>query len=121
VDIVDNDGVSVASSKLAYLLDVRIEDKFNLNSSWFWEKVLFPDITCISSTSITESNLNLSDPTQYTQNSVPFKTALASHASDDYEGISTVNINNSIYITDGGFPLKYDGKAVYRAGVPKSV
>ena len=91
VDIVDNDGASVTSSKLAYLLDVRIEDNFNLNSSWFWEVV-----PC---------------------SGIPFPNAV--NQPSNYEGISSVSINNAIYMTDGWFIMKYDGYSVYRSGMPK--
>ena len=37
------------------------------------------------------------------------------------EGISSQNLNQVIYITVGGFVFKYDGKSVYRAGVPKDI
>lgn len=37
----------------------------------------------------------------------------------DFEGASFVNINNACYITCGGFPMKYDGETVHRAGIPK--
>lgn len=98
--IVDDDGATVTSStNLAYLLDCVINDTtFALNPVYYWEIVPFPDST-----------------------SVPFVTTRDYNTSSDYEGISSVNLNNVIYITDGGFPMKYDGKAVYRAGVPSCV
>lgn len=51
--------------------------------------------------------------------SVPFPEVLGSTLA--LEGVGFVNLNNVIYLTVGGFPLKYDGKMVYRAGVPKSL
>lgn len=118
VDIVDQDGASVASSHLAYLLDVRIEDTFNLNASWGWEVVPHPNIK-----STTGTNGALST---YTVVATPFQTTVKAQdpitypeIAAGYEGISSVNLNNCIYITDGGFPMKYDGKTVYRAGMPK--
>ena len=84
------------SSKLAYLLDCVIEDAtFAPNTVYYWEKIFFGGSL------------------------YPFPTTYAYHSADDYEGISSVNLNNAIYITDGGFPMKYDGKAVYRIGMPK--
>lgn len=88
--------ISGDSSVKAYLLDCVIADtSFADNVAYYWEIVPFPDST-----------------------SVPFVTTKDYNTSSDYEGISSVNLNNVIYITDGGFPMKYDGKAVYRAGVP---
>ena len=91
VDVVDQSGAPVASTQLAYLLDVCIEQKFNLNSVWFWEQV----------------------PSA----SIPFPNAITQP--EGYEGVSSVNLNNACYITDGWFPMKYDGYSVYRAGMPK--
>lgn len=95
--IVDDDGADVATStKLAYLLDCVVEDTtFVDNPVYFWEVVPFPNAA-----------------------SVPFNTTKNYYTSSDYEGISSVNLFNAIYMTDGGFPMKYDGKCVYRAGVP---
>jgi len=121
VSILDDDGNSVVSTKLAYLMDCVIENNFKDNPVYFWEMVPFPDVTCVSATPVTIANFNIADPTQYTINSVPFKTTVALYGKDEYEGISSINHGNSIYITDGAFPLKYDGKCVYRAGVPKVV
>lgn len=84
------------SSKLAHLLDCVINDtSFADNIVYYWEVVPFPNAS-----------------------SVPFTTTLNFNTNSNYEGISSVNLNNCIYIADGGFPMKYDGKAVYRAGVP---
>ena len=90
--------VTGGSAQLAYLLDCVIEDTtFADNVVYYWEVVPFPDST-----------------------SVPFTTTRDYNTSSDYEGISSVNLNNCIYIADGGFPMKYDGSAVYRVGMPVS-
>lgn len=115
------------SAQLAYLLDCVIEDTtFADNVVYYWEVVPFPDISCVSVSSVTEANFDMTDPAQWTQHSVPFKTTVKAQdqvtypeVAESYEGISSVNLNNCIYITDGGFPMKYDGKCVYRAGMPK--
>lgn len=89
--------ITGTSTTKAYLLDCVIDDtSFADNVAYYWEPVPYPG------------------------SSVPFGIAAANYNKDDYEGISAVNLNNSIYITDGGFPFKYDGKAVYRAGMPKT-
>lgn len=114
------------NSKLAYLLDCVVEDKnFSNNDVYYWEMIPYPDIVCVSATSVTEANLDMSNPAQFTFNSVPFPTTVKAQnptlypdIANEYEGISSINLNNSIYITDGGFMMKYDGKVVYRAGVP---
>ena len=95
--IVDDDGTTVSSSTyLAHLLDCIITDtSFVDNPVYYWEVVPYPD-------GIT----------------TPFPVTVSDNTSSNYEGISSVNLNNCIYMTDGGFPMKYDGKAVYRAGVP---
>lgn len=105
--IVDDDGATVTGSTcLAYLIDVVINQVLVVNqtvetaSSWFLEQVEYPS----KSVSLTE---------------VPFVTTKNYYSSNEYEGISYTNLNNCVYISDGGFPLKYDGKQVYRAGVPK--
>lgn len=104
-DIVDDSGATVTSSKLAYYMDVTIDETLSLGvvtkaSSRFWEVIEYP------------SKANNDDQ-------VPFITSLNYYADPDYEGISSVNLNNSVYICDGGFVMKYDGKCVYRAGIPK--
>lgn len=115
VDVVDQNGASVAAStKLAYLGNVVVNKEIAANSivheSWFWEKVPF-------------SNMTSTDGTEATYNyiTVPFPVTASFNTSDDYEGISFINLNNVVYITDGGFPMKYDGKAVYRAGMPRDI
>lgn len=101
VTIVDDDGTAVvASTKLAYLMDCVIADTtFSLNGSWSWFEVPYLD----------------------SATTVPFPTTRDNYSSSSYKGISSQNLNNCCYITDGLFPMKYDGKAVYRAGVPKVV
>lgn len=95
--IVDDTGATVATStNLAYLLDCVINDTaFGDNPVYYWEEIPFPDAS-----------------------SVPFPVTVANYTSSEYEGISSINLNNCIYMVDGGFPMKYDGKSVYRAGVP---
>jgi len=97
--IYDDDGVEVTSStKLAYLLDCIIADTtFAQNPVYYWEEIPFPNST---------------------GGEVPFPVTFSNYTSSSYEGISSINLNNCIYITDGGFLMKYDGKCVYRAGVP---
>lgn len=109
VDIVDDNDVSVANSPLlAYCLDCIIKDStFALNGVYYWEKVPFPD-----------TNNPIPFTTSYFQY-IPFPITKNNYSSSDYEGISSINLNNSIYISDGGFPIKYDGKHCYRAGIPK--
>lgn len=127
VDIVDDAGNSVTSSQLAYLLDCVIENAFQDNSVFYWEVVPHPSMVCISATPVTEANADYSDATKWTRNGVPFPVALKAQdpitnpeVARLFEGISTVNLNNSIYITDGGHVMKYDGKCVYRAGMPRT-
>lgn len=84
------------SSVKAYLLDCVINDNtFANNVAYYWEIVPFPNSA-----------------------SVPFTTTRDFNTDANYEGISSINLNNVIYITDGGFPMKYDGYSVYRVGVP---
>jgi hypothetical protein len=99
-DVVDEDGVTVVSTTcLAYTLDTVIASEVSgsvYNPAWFWEQVPTPSAT-----------------------QVPFPNVVSESANENYEGPTWVNLNNAIYITDGGFPMKYDGYAVYRAGMPK--
>jgi hypothetical protein len=104
-DIVDEDGNPVVSSKLAYLMDVAINQALTIGvnnaiSAQYWDVVTYPSV----------GNFNTE---------VPFVTSKDFHTSTDYEGVSYVNINNCCYITDGGFPMKYDGKVIARAGMAK--
>lgn len=124
VEIRDQFGdVTTSSTKLAYLMKCVIENNFETNDSMFWTVVPFPDMTCTTTTQKTEKTVDYL--TDYTWASVPFPTTVKAQnavtypdVAANYEGISFTNLNNSIYITDGGFLMKYDGKVVYRAGVP---
>lgn len=104
--IVDDDGATVTgSTKLAYYIDVVIDEELQIGvinnaSSQYWEEVTYP--------SVGNSNTE-----------VPFVTSRDFYTEDSYEGISSINIGNCIEITDGGFPMKYDGKVVCRLGMPK--
>lgn len=96
-DVVDDNGSSVTSPKLAYLMDCVIDGELSAdNPVWFWELV----------------------PTA--SSSVPFPNIVSQASNVNYEGITYVNQNNAVYITDGGFPFKYDGKSLFRAGMPAS-
>jgi hypothetical protein len=89
---------SGTSTDLAYLMDFAINKPVSFKSYIYkWEKVPFPSSILI-----------------------PFRTTFLYNTSSEYQGISSVNLNNVIYITDGGFPMKYDGKSICRAGLPKS-
>ena len=104
--VVDINGNVVSSTQKAYLCNVIIQDKLVLNqvntdlSSWYWEKVVCP---------------SQDDPFP----EVPFPITRDFNTSSNYEGISYINLNNAVYITDGGFPMKYDGYQVYRMGMPR--
>lgn len=104
--IVDDDDVSVTSTKLAQYMDVVINKALvigqvdEMNSQYF-EAVDYPASQFTSSTRF------------------PFPISKDYSTSDNYEGISYVNLNNSVYITDGGFPMKYDGRQVVRMGMPR--
>lgn len=105
--VVDDNGDTVTgSTRLAYYLDVVIDQDLVVNeiitpaSSQYWEAVTYPSV----------GNINTE---------VPFVTSRDFYTDSSYEGISYTNINNCVYITDGEFPMKYDGKVVCRAGMPK--
>lgn len=94
----ENDVTITGSTKLAYYLDVVVDKDLSLSvisemNSQFWQVVPSP--------------------------SVPFPTTRDFYQELSYTGVSYVNINNSCVITDGGFPMKYDGYSVYRLGMPK--
>lgn len=124
VRIIDQFGdITVASTKLAYFMKVTIKGKFKDNQSQFWTVIPYPDVTCTAVAQKTEKTVDYL--TDYTWHSVPFPTTVKANdpvtypsVAENYEGISSTSLNNSIYITDGGFLMKYDGKTVYRAGVP---
>lgn len=99
-DVVNESGTSVpVVGALAYTLDWVVDSIIptgdSYNEIWFWEQV----------------------PTSSSQ--VPFPNVVAQAANEDYQGPTWINQNNSIFITDGGFPMKYDGTSVYRSGMPK--
>jgi len=102
--VVDQDGtLVVGSTKLAYLGNVVINERVNINSivqeSWYWSQIYYGGTGAPFPTTV----LYVANPDSY----------------PNYEGISYTNLNNSVYITDGGFPMKYDGYSVYRAGMPR--
>lgn len=100
----DADGTAVVSSTLlAYLLDVVyraeiIDSDSTYNDVYSWSVVETPNSTNVIF--------------EYVANG-------AWLTNRKFEGISFVNLNNSVYITDGGFPIKYDGYTAYRAGLPR--
>lgn len=102
-EVVDESGVTViGSTKLAYLLDVVIDQALTVSTidtmnTQYWDKISSGGGFTVA----------------------PFPTSRDFNTDPNYQGISYVNINNSCIITDGGFPMKYDGVVVYRAGQPK--
>ena len=99
--VVDEDGNTISgSTKLAYLLDVVIDKS-------------------LSASTITEMNTQYWDVVLSGGSDVPFPTSRDYNTDQNYQGASYVNINNVCIITDGGFPMKYDGYVVYRVGQPK--
>jgi len=105
-DVVDENGASfVSSAVLAYLLDVKYrEELLNADSAFnvAYDWVVVPSPKA---------------------NGVMFEY-IASGAwqnNSEFEGVSYINLNNACYMTDGGFPLKYDGFSVYRAGIPRTI
>lgn len=113
-DIVDDNGTTVTSSVKAYLLDVVYRKQFVTgsndivyNSANYWSLIPSPD-----------GNAPFSNVVAYVAKSAPFDDPAVYNS---FEGISFVNENNACYITDGGFPFKYDGYHVYRAGMPKTL
>lgn len=109
--VVDALGATVTSTKLAYYGNVVIDKvvdcanvtgtflykNFNFHESFYFEKVVTP------------------------ANEELFPTTYSFRTDATYEGISSVNANNSLYLTDGGFPIKYDGYAAYRMGMPRTL
>lgn len=103
--VVNEAGSTVSSTYLAYLIDCVIDLDLEIGiisqaNSRSWEKVTYP------------SNGNINQE-------VPFITTANFLNNSEYEGVSYQNLNNVVYITDGGFPMKYDGNVVARAGMPK--
>lgn len=111
-DVVDNDGASLSgvSALKAYLLDVVINKSIltgsTLNPVYDWE--LVPN----AGLDYNNSPLSATYP-------CPFPNAKAGFLDEEWKGVSYTNLNNICYITDGGFLMKYDGKSVYRAGMPR--
>lgn len=105
VIVVDDDGTTVASTYLAYLLtvvdstDIVANETTKELAAWDWEIVVFPQ----------------------SASTVPFPTTRDFYNDPSYEGVSYINLNNVCYITDGGFPMKYDGFQVYRMGMPETL
>ena len=90
----------IGSAKKAYLGKCTIKADLAAGdstvSSWYWEQVPTPN-----------------------SSGVAFPVTVSNFGDSNYQGISYTNLNNCCYITDGGFPMKYDGKAVFRAGMPR--
>jgi hypothetical protein len=104
--IVDDNGNTVTgSTKLAYYMDVVIDKDLSIGvnsaiNSQYWEQVPYPS----KYISLTKE---------------PFFTSKHFNTNPNYEGVSFINLNNVCYITDGGWPMKYDGNTVYRMNMPK--
>lgn len=101
-DIVDDNGSTVSSNLKAYLLDTVISHELvdsddTYNSAFSWSLVSTPNSSGVLFDYVASGD--------WKRNS-------------EFAGISYVNLNNSVYITDGGFPIKYDGFSAYRAGMP---
>jgi hypothetical protein len=98
--LVDEDGnASTSIDPIAYRLDTVYQSPLFLNAaveneSWSVESVVIPSGTTL------------------------FSELVARKDQADYEGLISVSLNNSLYMTDGAFPMKYDGYAAYRAGMP---
>lgn len=101
--VCDESGATISgSAKLAYYMNVVINKELSLGvdndmNSQYWDKVLSGG----------------------GYNDIPFPTTRDYYTTQDYQGASYVNINNVCIITDGGWPMKYDGYVVYRVGQPK--
>lgn len=105
--VVNDAGTTVVgSTRLAYLIDVIIsrelvlDERIKQAGSFDYSLVDYPS---------SSAGFPL----------VPFETTKDFYADENYEGISYINLNNVCYITDGGFPMKYDGYQVYRMGQPR--
>lgn len=99
----DSSGNTVTSSELAIYLDVQYLFSFKVKDSvtnelWFATLIKAPGDVAIF---------------EYISNQ--------GYTNPNWEGISYTNLNNCIYMTDGGFPVKYDGYSVYRAGMPEVI
>jgi hypothetical protein len=97
--VVDDSGGIISSSKLAYLGDCVISSSIAINSiihsSFYWDIIPFGGV------------------------GAPFTTTAALNTDPKYSGVNYVNLNNNCYMADGGWVMKYDGKSVYRAGMPR--
>jgi len=101
--VVDEDGTASSSTKTAYLMDCVYQYPISgsvTNGVWYWSAVVYAGYIGVA---FPTTPLYVASPATY----------------PDYRGISYVNLNNSVYITDGGFPMKYDGKSLARAGMPR--
>lgn len=101
VYIFDEDGASTTSTEPAYLLDVVYQRKVLAsqafaNPVYYWEDVPGVD----ADTGEVHFPLNPS-------------------VTKDYQGLVGVNLYNCAFLTDGQFPIKYDGITAYRMGMPK--
>lgn len=106
-EIVDDSGATVVSSlRKAYLGDVVVEQPLEVNQT-------------IRQTGSYEYSLVDCPSAGDFFPVLPFPITEEFYGTDDYEGISYLNANNVVYITDGGFPMKYDGYQVYRMGMPR--
>lgn len=103
-DVVDEDGASVTSNILAYLLDVTYEEEFQTtdadvqsNPAYDWEIV----------------------PCPY-EAVPPFHDCFVTYEfqhNPEWSGVTHTNLHNACYICAGTFVYKYDGKSVYRSGL----
>lgn len=107
--LVDDSGTATTSTLTCYLLDVVISKSIPVgtvsNSVFDWELVPYANLDYAN------ANINSGD--------VPFKEARDGYLDEAWKGCSATNLNNVCYITSGGFLMKYDGRAVYRAGMPR--
>ena len=102
---VDEDGTAVTSTEKAYHLDVVYLEQFDkeatdieYNDLLYWETVVTPYSTdAIFKYEIVTKDFG-NDP--------------------DWGGFTSKNLHNSLYISSGLFLYKYDGSAIYRAGLP---
>lgn len=102
--VVDDTLFPVSSSEPAYLLDIVYLKQFNKAGTDNEFNSLY-------------SSVLISTP----NGTAPFPSLVTYKDDPTYQGISSVNLNNVLYITDGGFLMKYDGFQVYRAGMPTTI
>lgn len=101
--VVDEDGTASTSTKTCYLMDCAYKSPISgsiTNGVWYWSAVVYAGYQGVA---FPTTPLYVAAPATY----------------PSYSGISYVNLNNSVYITDGGFPMKYDGKSLARVGMPR--